>query len=512
MSRKRRKNPEIYPDEIFLDSKNIPEFNTQQFEGRIERPISKKTFHFLSLFLCVAAVSLFFKIFYIQIVTGETLTKRAEKNSLIREVIMPPRANIVDRNGIKIAWDDNQKRTYVSSGFSNLLGYIGLPSSEDLKNNKNMPMHISIGKEGLEKKYENSLKGTVGIKLMEKDSQGDIISESVYANPVKADDFKLAIDSRIQEQLFKVFDSAVRDWSYQGAAGVVLDINNGEVIALVNWPEYDSQVLSNGGPAEKIKKFFEDKRKPFLNRAVSGLYAPGSIIKPFVALAALNEGTIFPEKQILSAGSISIPNPFFPDKKSVFNDWKIHGWVDMREALAVSSDVYFYHIGGGYGDVKGIGINKIEEYAKKFGLDSKTGIDLNGELSGSVPNENTKIKTNPEDPIWRIGDTYNASIGQGYFHVTPIEIAVYTAALANGGKIIQPHLVLNNEPPKILSQVEIPEKYFKIVQEGMRMAVMEGTATALNLPNVSTAAKTGTAEVGAAKKYINSWIIGFFPL
>ena len=164
-----------------------------------------------------------------------------------------------------------------------------------------------------------------------------------------------------------------------------------------------------------INGYINNKNKPFINRAISGLYAPGSVVKPFVALAALSEGIISPEKKIFSAGQISIPNPFFPDKKTIFKDWKAHGWVDMRQALAVSSDVYFYEIGGGFEDVKGLGINKIYEYAKKFGLGEKTGIDLLGEAEGTVPSPAVKEKNNPADPLWRVGDTYISAIGQGYF-------------------------------------------------------------------------------------------------
>jgi penicillin-binding protein 2 len=185
----------------------------------------------------------------------------------------------------------------------------------------------------------------------------------------------------------------------------------------------------------------------------------------------------------------------------------------MRKALAVSSDVYFYEIGGGFENISGLGIKKIEEYAKKFGFDSKTGIDLMNEAEGTVPNPEIKTKSNPDDPVWRIGDTYNASIGQGYFHVTPVEMAVYAAALANGGKMIQPHLIRDNSEnnSQAIRDLGIPQNYFRVVHEGMRMAVTEGTAAALNVPSVAIAAKTGTAEIGAAKKYVNSWVIGFWP-
>lgn len=503
--RKKITNPEIFPDEIFLDSKNIPQFDTQQLEGRLEKPISKKTFKNLSIFLGLLAVFFFVKIFFIQVIQGKAFAERSEKNSLREEIILPARAIIKDRNEIRLAWTENDSRNYINlPGFAHILGYLGLPSEEDLKKEEKILMDVIIGKEGLEKKYESILRGIRGVKLIEVDSQNNVVSESVKDPAISADDLILAIDSRIQAQFFAIIDSVAKERGFQGGAGIILDANNGEVISLVSWPQYDQKNLQN---------FIDDKSKPFLNRAIAGLYAPGSIIKPLIALAGLSEGVISPEKQIFSPGYISIPNPFFPDKKSIFYDWKAHGWVDMRKAIAVSSDVYFYEIGGGFENQKGLGIKKIEDYTKLFGFDSRTGVDLDGEQDGVVPNPELKEKSNPEDPMWRIGDTYNASIGQGYFHVTPIEIAVYAGAIANNGKIIQPHLIRENlsDNSRLIREINIPQDYFKIVKEGMRMAVTEGTAAALNVYRVNIAAKTGTAEIGAAKKYVNSWVIGFWP-
>lgn len=511
MFKKRKKDPSLYPDEIFMDSRNIPGFNIQQMEGRIERPISKKSFYgTTSVFLMIGFLFIL-KIFFLQAVHGEDYAKRSESNSLKKIFIIPNRGIIYDRNKEKLAWNGVDSRKYAEAGgFSHVLGYLGLPSEEDLENNKDAAREAVMGKNGIEKSYEKMLFGEAGVKISEVDSQNNIVSESLQKQPEQGRDAVLTIDSKIQAQLFSSIKSTAEERSFNGGAGIILDANNGEILSLVNYPEYDSEILSRGEQKEKINEFINNPNKPFLNRAISGLYAPGSIIKPLIALAALSEGIISPEKQIFSAGYISLPNPFFPDKKSIFSDWKAHGWVDMRRALAVSSDVYFYEIGGGFEEQKGLGIKKIEEYAKKFGFNSKTGIDLNGETSGTVPNSNIKVKSNPDDPIWRIGDTYNASIGQGYFHVTPMEMAVYAAAVANGGKIIQPHL-MQESSPGIVRDLGIPQNYFQVIHEGMRMSVTEGTASALNVWGVNVAAKTGTAEVGAAKKYVNSWVIGFWP-
>lgn len=523
--KKRYLDPRIYPDEIFMDSKNMPGFDTGRFEGRIEKAISKKTFWLAGTFFFLLLVGYFSRVAYLQVARGEYFTERSEKNSLRQTSIIPNRGVIYDRRGEKLAWNEPEARKYAGfSGLAHVLGYVGLPSKEDMNTYKNISTLSYVGKDGVEKKYNELLFGTSGIKLVETDAQGKVFSESVQDQPKEGESLHLSIDARLQDYIYKTIGGVAKDHGYQGGAGVIMDVNTGEVLSLVSYPEYDSSILSSGGPADVINNFFKDKSKPFLNRVVSGLYAPGSIIKPMVALAALNEGTISPNKEIFSAGSISVPNPYFPDKKSVFYDWKAHGWVDMRRALAVSSDVYFYAVGGGFEDQKGLGIKKIEEYAKRFGFDSKTKIDLFGEASGTIPSPELKKQVNKEDQVWRVGDTYISGIGQGMFQVTPIEVAAYAASLANKGKVFQPRLLLktnNSDDTKDalasipqngvsdFTDVNIPEKYFKIVQEGMRMSATEGTAGALNMPFVEVAAKTGTAEIG--KKYINSWTIGYFP-
>ena len=504
----------IYPDEIFLDSKNISGFDTSQFEGRLEKPIGKKTFIYMGGLIGFLGLFFISRIFFLQIFEGEKFTARSERNSFKKENIIPLRGAIYDNVGTVLIWNGEEGRTYANiPGLGHILGYTGLPSKEDFKKKPDIPSENMVGKDGIEEKYDEILRGVLGVKLMERDSQGNAISESVQVLPQNGQNLTLTIDSKVQSYLYTAMESVAKERNFEGGAAVIMDVASGNILAMASVPEYRSKVLSEGGPASLINGYINDKNKPFLNRAISGLYAPGSVVKPFVALAALNEGLISPEKKIFSAGQISIPNPFFPDKKSIFKDWKAHGWVDMRQALAVSSDVYFYEIGGGFEDIKGLGINKIHEYAKKFGLGEKTGIDLNGEAEGTVPNPQVKEKNNPADPLWRVGDTYISAIGQGYFLTTPIEMAVYAASIANNGKIVIPRLVKNENfylevPQKFTG---IPEEYFKIIKEGMRMAVTEGTAQGLSYPDLKIAAKTGTAEVGGKKNFSHSWIIGFYP-
>ena len=504
----------IYPDEIFLDSKNISGFDPSQFEGRLEKPIGKKTFIYMGTLIGFLGLFLVLRIFLLQIFEGEKFTARSERNSFKKENIIPLRGAIYDSSGTPLVWNGEEGRTYADiPGLGHILGYTGLPSKEDFKKNPDLLSENIVGKDGLEEKYDEVLKGIAGVKLTEKDSQSNPVSESVQILPQNGRNLTLTIDSKVQSYLYTTMESVAKERNFEGGAAVVMDVSDGNILAMASVPEYSSKVLSEGGPASLISGYINDKNKPFLNRAISGLYAPGSIVKPFVALAALNERIISPGKKILSTGSISIKNPFFPDKKSIFKDWKAHGWVDMRHALAVSSDVYFYEIGGGYQDIRGLGINKIYEYAKKFGLGEKTGIDLNGEAEGTVPNPQVKEKNNLDDPLWRVGDTYISAIGQGYFLTTPIEMAVYASSIANNGKVVVPRLIKNenfySEVPQ--KNAGISEEYFKIVKEGMRMAVTEGTAQGLSYPDLKIAAKTGTAEVGGKKNFSHSWVIGFYP-
>jgi len=287
-----------------------------------------------------------------------------------------------------------------------------------------------------------------------------------------------------------------------------MDVESGEILAITSYPEFDSQILTDGEDSVVIADYNNDSRKPFLNRAVSGLYAPGSIIKPFIALAVLNENVISPQKKILSTGSLSVPNPYDEEKPTIFKDWRAHGWVDMRQAIAVSSNVYFYTVGGGYENQRGLGITKIEKYLKDFGFGQETKIDLSTESEGLVPNPRWKKEVFDDD--WRVGDTYITSIGQFGFQITPIQAVRSTALIANGGKLIVPAVLLTKKP-KIEKEINIDAEKFKVIQEGMRLVVQEGTAIPLNFPYVDVAAKTGTAEVGVLKEFVNSWIIGYFP-
>ncbi len=510
--RKNLKDNEIAPDEIFLDSSNLPNFDVHQFEGRFEKPITKKTIFLLGSFFILIGIVFISRVGVLQISKGDSFKKRSENNRLQHTPLFSERGIIYDRNGVELAWNspgDNvfPKRSYIDKrGLSHILGYIGYPK----KDNKGIYYQTEFtGKDGIEKFYNDELAGSNGLKIVETDALMNVRSESIIKPPQDGGNITLSIDAQVQSRLYDLMDSLAKDRGFSGGAGVIMSIDTGELLALASFPEYDSSILAEGSNRSAIRSFQNDKRKPFLNRPVSGLYTPGSIVKPFVALGALNEGVISPDKKILSTGSISVQNPYYPELKSVFTDWKAHGWVDIRDALAVSSNVYFYEVGGGFENQKGLGISNIEKYAKKFGLGELTGVDMPGEVNGVIPNPKWKAERfNGEK--WRVGDTYHTAIGQYGFQVTPIQMVRAIAAIASEGKVVLPNLVLGKQI-KIEEIDGIEENNFKIVKEGMRQAVTAGTAKGLNIPQVTVAAKTGTAELGVSKKLVNSWIVGFFP-
>jgi len=455
----------------------------------------------------------------LQIIKGEAYFKKSENNTLNKQPIFADRGLIYDRNKVLLSWNEwdktdlnkmsSPKRSYYNfPGFSLLLGYVSAPAKDS---SGRYWQDNFIGKDGVESFYNTKLTGTNGVRITETDVKGAVQSENIVLPPKAGQDIVLSIDAKIQKKMYESISNMAQNVNFSGGAGVLMDIKTGEILAMTSYPEYDGSVLSLGKDSKKISGYFSDKRKVFLNRSVSGLYSPGSIVKPFLGYAALIENVITPLKTIFANGSISIPNPYFKDKKSVFNDHGVFGYVDMKKAIAISSDVFFYEIGGGFESQKGLGIVNIDKYSKIFGIGEKTGIDLNGEKVGIIPTPEWKTKTFNGD-IWRIGDTYNTSIGQYGFQVTPLQMARAVAGIANMGTFFTPHITKDNKELEAKSTiVPIDQKDMNVIYEGMRMAVTEGTCTALNIPSVKVAAKSGTAQVGYGNTNTNSWVIGFFP-
>lgn len=503
---------ELHPDEILLDVHNLPSFNRQQFEGQLEQPISKRSLSVMFGFTLVVGVLFISRLIYLQIVQHNYYALKSEQNSLDAIPLFADRGVIYDRNGVELVWnvrDDSiglTKRSYIKDhGFSSLLGYVSYPAKDQ---SGNFWQDRTIGKDGVEKEFDRALAGTNGKKLVESDVTGHIVSEGLVETPIQGDNLTLSIDSRIQESLYKGILQLAQQSGYVGGTGLVMDIKTGELYAMTSYPEYSSEIISNGTDTATIKSYLSSSSKPLLNRAIDGVYTPGSIVKPFFALGALQEGVITPNKIIYTTGSLTIPNPYNPKLKTVFKDNANHGAVDMRKALAVSSNVYFYEIGGGFGEQRGLGIANLEKYARMFGLGEKTGINLSGEREGNIPSVEWKAKRFPGDP-WRIGDTYNTAIGQYGFQVTPLQMVRGIAAVASRGTLQVPTILKLDKAP---SGVKVPvrDDAYTVVHEGMRQSVLEGTTTALNNPTLHVAAKSGTAQIKNNTR-VNSWAEGFFP-
>lgn len=513
LRRKKKLRSEIHPDEIFIDSANVAELDRDSFEGRIERPIGARSLVAVVALASLCMLAYTARAFDLQLLKGEAYATQAAENKLAERVVFADRGIIVDREGRELATnnrtsvdDDFAKRTYASyQGIAHVVGYTKPPAKDS---SGFYYRDTYVGVDGIEQIFDTELTGKNGLRLTETDARGKVVSESTERTPEPGKKIQLSIDAEVTQGLYQALVHRAQESGFQGAAGVIMDVQTGELLALTSYPEFSPELLASGTPGV-LTSLLNDKRQPFLDRAVNGLYAPGSIVKPIMGLAALTEGVINKNKQILSTGSISIPNPYNPDKPSIFKDWRAHGYVDLAHALAVSSDVYFYAVGGGYKDQKGIGIEKIDQYYRLFGYGSPTGFMGISEPSGTIPTPEWKLKTFKGDP-WRLGDTYNTAIGQYGVQVTPLQAVRAVAAIANSGTLLSPTL-LASSTPTVVRTISLPEENYIAVREGMRLGVTEGIAQAMHIPGLSIAAKTGTAQVGVHNEYINSWVTGFFP-
>ncbi len=515
MWRRNKRLPAVEFDEILLDVSNLPSFNTGRLEGRRELPITK--WNILIVALLFGAISLAFlvKIYQLQIVHGSDYREISENNSVNKSVIIAERGVVYDRNGEMVIWNEHDfsdqydfpVRAYTDRlGLGQLIGYVSYPQ----KDKKGFYYRTEyVGRTGVESAYENILHGTNGEKIVEADALGDVVGEHAIKAPVSGGELTLSVDAGLSEAMYQIIASSSAAAGFRSGAGAIMDVHTGEILAMTSFPSYDPEVMADGDNTELISQYNNDDRLPFLNKVVSGVYTPGSIVKPFVAYGALSEKIISPNKEIVSTGELVVPNPYNPSQPAHFRDWRAHGVMTMREAIAFSSNVYFYIVGGGFGDQPGLGITKLNHYFRLFGMGSTTGINLATEQEGVVPNPEWKKEVFNDD--WRLGDTYFTSIGQYGFQATPLQMLRAYAALANGGTLLTPHVVKGESSEKI--DLGLNPDYLQIVHEGMRKTVNYpgGTARGLERKDVAIAAKSGTAEIGAGNAYVNSWAAGFWP-
>ncbi len=370
-----------------------------------------------------------------------------------------------------------------------------------------------VGLNGLEYTYQDELRGVPGQKYIEVDILGrQMRTVGQVLEPVPGLNLRLSIDIRLQEAMYNALTATVEQVKSPHAVAIAMNPKTGAILGMVSLPSFDNNIFSEGiGPDYLALE--ADERKPLINYAIGGLYPPGSTFKLVSATAALAEGVIDPTSVIVDNGPIYLRNRFFPNDLSQaqkFVSWNhklgiYHGRMTVVEALALSNDIFFYWIGGGFPNaLQGLGNERLAKWMNLFGYAEQTGIDLPGEVTWFPPDDQWKRINLAES--WTTGDSYNMAIGQGYVLGTPLQVLVSTAAVANGGYMIKPQIVqemIDAEgglqwefTPQVVSELPVDKKLLHYVQQGLWAVVNApyGTAPNSRVSGVVVAGKTGTAE------------------
>ncbi len=431
--------------------------------------------------------------------------------NISHEKLVILKGKVKELSGFSIS--ENTIREYTERSLSHLLGYVGKVTKEEFKSKSNYSITDYIGRSGLEKYYEDSLRGKPGKILVEKDALGEVLSEEVISNPENGKSLVLNLDLELQRKVKSEMEKSISNVGANAGVAIALDPKTGGVLSLVSLPDADNNIFSQRISSEAWEEIMKNSHNPFFNRAISGRgYPTGSVIKPLIGIAALEEGIINKNTTIYCPLEICVKNRY-SGQDECYKDWEFHGYSDLKRAIAESVNTFFYIIGGGYKDFEGLGVMKIIEYLELFNWGDKTGIDLPDEGRGILPEI---------DSSWRLGNTYHLSIGQGAFTATPIEVATAFGAIANGGKLISPRVVdkvvdasdqskiIKDIEPEIIRDSFIESDNIEIIRQGMRQTVTSGSAISLNNLPVASAAKTGTAE-SSKKDHYHHWVAVFAP-
>jgi penicillin-binding protein 2 len=397
--------------------------------------------------------------------------------------------------------------------FSHLMGYTGRLSEADIEANPRYVRDDSIGKLGLEKVYETTLKGEYGLK---NPRNVDISLKS----PRNGESIQLTIDSELQKVLQDSIQEILNQKQLTRGAGIIMNPQNGEVLAMVSLPSFDNNLFSKGISQQDYTALIENKDKPLLNRCIGGEYAPASTVKPMIASGLLQEGIVNTNTTINDPlGKLIVENPYDASKPYIYPDWKIHGIANVYKSISDSVNVFYYtFVGGIPNKQKGLGIDKLAQYYRDYGFGSPTQIDLTGESNGNVADPAWKKQAKNES--WLLGDTYNTAIGQGGMAATPLQILNGINAVANGGNLYKPHIYSgikeedggekNMKTKELLQTISVSPENYAIVKEGMRQTITDGTGYQLQSLPFTTAGKTGTAQTGKEKN--NSWFVSYGPV
>jgi penicillin-binding protein 2 len=405
------------------------------------------------------------------------------------------------------------KRVYdaTTQSLSHVLGYIGLINVTEIEEHDDYRPIDVIGKTGVEQSFESLLRGQPGGITYEVNATG--VRQSIYSksDSVTGADISLGIDLNFQKFVEQSLKDTFASVGASRGSVVAIDPQTGAVRALVSLPAYDANTFVGGIDSESYDNLLNNEDQPLFPRSIAGEYPSGSTFKPFVAYAGLAEGIVSEYTSFLSTGGLTIGSWFFPD-------WRGggHGITDARKAISDSVNTYFYIIGGGFESVTGLGVARINDYASRFGFGTPTGIDIPGEADGFLPTKAWKEEAKGER--WYVGDTYHLAIGQGDFLTTPLQMAVATSVIANGGNIFEPYLVeavdghgaVDLSKGELSPITELDAYSLSVVRQGMRQTVTEGSARSLSLLREAVAGKTGTAQTIGDNPY-HSWFAGFGP-
>lgn len=552
----------------------------------MQKMLSRRALIFGSI-QAAAGVALLSRLYYLQFVHGAEFTLQAEGNRAKLQLMIPPRGIITDRYGVELAmnqvnyrlvleadkksearatlkkliplmklsdrevkqlgdainrrkvgipilvrehlnWDEVARIQYhlpelaavaIDEGqwrhypfadhASHLIGYVGKVAEGEVKEEEpllKLP-DMKIGKNGIESLYEKSLQGKAGAKQMEVNALGSPIRELSRSPSTPGDVLPLTIDSRLQE-------FTVARIGEESGGVVVMDVNTGEILALVSMPAFDPNEFSKGIKTDYYNALKANKKVPLMNKAIAGQYPPGSTFKMITGLAGLKSGKFTANTHIHCNGTFYLGN-------HPFGCWKTegHGTLNMAQAIEQSCDVYFYTV------AREIGIEALAAMSEEFGLGQKSGLGLRGEQPGIVPSPAWKKKVGRGQ--WNPGETINSAIGQGDTLTTPMQLAIMTARMVNGGKKILPRL-LTTEETKIIGEVDVAPKDLDLILEGMRMVVNDPRGTAhgsvIKEENYAFGGKTGTSQVrkllvhGQNQNLIpwefrhHAWFVGYAPV
>ncbi len=420
-------------------------------------------------------------------------------------------------------------RDYVDGSlFSHILGYMWRMPAEEVEHYTSLPnsdytSNDYVGYSGLERALEAELHGHRGRKHVEVDAFGREVSVLAIEPPQAGNSIVLTLDRDLQSWTEQYLRQGIAAAKGKSGVAIVMAPQTGEVLSMVSLPSYDNNLFAQS-KIESFASLSQDPSLPMFNRAIAGQYPPGSIFKIIPASAGLQDGAIDRNTTFRCEGTLTLES---------YGQWLFYCWthqhgfghgnLDVVGALAQSCDVFFYEMTGGYQDFPGLGLDGLTHYARMYGLGEPTGIELPGEASGLVPSARWKRLNINE--IWTTGDTYNASIGQGYVLATPLQMLNATCALANGGTLYQPQIVseivdadgrvIRPFSPKVIRQLDISPEVLATVREGLRLAVTDGTAPLANLPEIAVAGKTGSAEFGIRDENgdlpTHAWFTAYAP-